>query len=284
MHRIHLLGCGVGAASNNSDCRLGPDYLYQHAELFLERGIKADWVDLIRLDSKARGLAVVHDLNECLQQLVASIPQAYPLAVIGGDHSIAMGTWSGILQNHSPPQALGLLWVDAHMDAHTPQSSLSQNMHGMPLSYLLGAWDYPGLQPTSQRYRLNPNHVVVVGVHSYEAAEYECLRQLGVRIYFMAEIMARGLSVVLDEAMTGLLAKVDQLGISIDLDAFDPRFCPGVGYRVQGGVDLAEFLRYFRQQRFKQWVGLEIAEFNPYRDQQQKTAKAVVDIIEAIYF
>jgi len=284
MNRIHLLGCGVGAASNNSDCRFGPRYLYDHPELFLEQGIQADWLSLIDLDTQAKGLAVVNDLNACLQQLVANIPQTHPFAVIGGDHSIAMGTWPGILQNQRSPQTLGLLWIDAHMDAHAPATSLTKNLHGMPLSYLLGGWDAPGFQPTSKRYVLNPKQVVLLGVHSYEPAEYEFLRQLGIKIYFMSEISERGLSIVLAEAMTYLMAAGVQVGISIDLDAFDPKYCPGVGYRVKGGLDLIEFLRYFRQQKFRQWAGLEIAEYNPERDLEQKTAKAVVDIIDAIYF
>lgn len=285
MELISLIGCAAGAASNNQDCRLGPHYMQNQAELFKQHGMVTNWLSLIELSSIKQGLAVFPDLNKCLMQLVHTIIEnksiKHGLTILGGDHSIAMGSWLGLMSLY---ENLGLLWVDAHMDAHTPTSSLTKNIHGMPLSYLLGIWDYPGFKPISPRPYLKPENVVVLGVRSYEPVEYTYLQERGVKIFFMQDIQARGLTAVLSDALEYLLAKVDYIGLSIDLDGIDPEYCPGVGYRVKNGIQLPAFLDFFKQLSFKSWVGLEIAEFNPRRDIDNKTAEAIVDIIKAVYF
>ena len=121
-------------------------------------------------------------------------------AVLGGDHSIAVGTWSGAFSSLGTQRSLGLVWVDAHMDANVPESSPSGNLHGMPLACLLGFGPeaLTGIVPVGPAVR--SEHVAVIGVRSYEDHEESLLRRLGVRVFPMAEVLKRGIGPVFEEA------------------------------------------------------------------------------------
>src|SRR5947207_8115965 len=134
--------------------------------------------------------------------------------VLGGDHSCAGGTWTGVARATQGP--LGLVWVDAHMDAHTPRTSHTGRLHGMPLAWLLGQDDDPlyGLATGV----LEPQHVALLGLRSYEPEERERLERLGVRVIYMSEIAERGIDAVLDEACAIATRGTVAFGVSIDLD------------------------------------------------------------------
>src|SRR5687767_5749916 len=156
--------------------------------------------------------------------------------VIGGDHSCAGGTWTGVAR--ATEGDLGLVWVDAHMDAHTPGTSHTGRLHGMPLAWLLGQDDDPlyGLAAGV----LQPEHVCLIGVRSYEPEEKERLERLGVRVVYMQEIRQRGIDAVFDEALAIARNGTAAYGISIDLDAVTPDEAPGVGTPVANGIRAAD--------------------------------------------
>jgi len=197
---------------------------------------------------------------------------------IGGDHSQAAGAWRGV--GRALGWAPGLIWIDAHLDSHTPATSLSGNLHGMPLAALLGygdpaMTDIPG--PS-----LDPRRVAIIGVHSFEAAEAKFLENLGVRIFGMAEIRSRGLASIFSEALRIVGGEGNGFGISFDLDAIDPVEAPGVSTPVAGGLQ-AESLRQALQGclRDRLCVGLEIVEYCPDQDPQGRTARLVLDLAES---
>src|SRR6185312_12601052 len=161
--------------------------------------------------------------------------------VLGGDHSCAGGTWTGVAR--ATKGALGLVWVDAHMDAHTPKTSHTGRLHGMPLAWLLGQDDDPlyGLAAGV----VEPRHVCLVGVRSFEREEEARLKDLGVRVIYMSEVRKRGVAAVIEEAVGIATRGTAAYGISIDLDVVTPEEAPGVGTPVAGGSvgnDLARAL------------------------------------------
>jgi arginase len=198
--------------------------------------------------------------------------------VIGGDHSCAGGTWTGVAR--TVPGALGLIWVDAHMDSHTPATSHSGRLHGMPLAWLLGQDDDPlyGLGAGV----LKPQHVCLVGVRSYEPEEDERLRGLGVRVVFMDEVRARGIDAVLDEALDIATAGTSGFGVSIDLDVITPEEAPNVGTPVAGGVSSAELARALEQIAGRPALAaIELVEYSPRLDRDGLTGRVALDLLSA---
>ncbi|HBB53420.1 MAG TPA: hypothetical protein DCZ80_05920 [Legionellales bacterium] len=265
MKTIQTIGFAAGAAANNVDTALGPWYWYYHPELFKAFHLNLKFLDMIEYTCIEKGQAVLPQLQQALYRLSSSIQKNWsqdgPLLVLGGDHSVAMGTWPYITQVY---RTLGLLWVDAHLDAHTPDSSTTKNLHGMPLAKLLGLW--------GDKRVFSPEQVCVIGIRSYEPKEYHHLQSLGVKLIMMDEILQKGLSKTLQEAIDYLKNNCTHLGLSIDLDAFDPIDCPGVGYRENNGIRSQDFFDFFQRLAYKDWVAIEIAEFNPIQDIEQKTA------------
>ncbi len=202
--------------------------------------------------------------------------------VIGGDHSCALGTWGGVLNGLQQPDKFGLIWLDAHMDAHTFATSPSGNIHGMPLAALLGKADkklaamYPGSD------FIKPENLILIGVRSYENEEYDLLKQAKVEIIFAGQI--DGLAQALTKAIDKLSLSCQVIGISIDLDFIDPDDAPGVETPAQGGIKAEELLKALALiNRHPKICGLEISEFNPEKDSENKTLHLMKKIIEAFY-
>jgi arginase len=198
--------------------------------------------------------------------------------VLGGDHSCAGGTWTGVARTLRG--ALGLLWIDAHMDSHTPATSHTGRLHGMPLAWLLGQDDDPLYGLASGV--LEPQHVCLVGVRSYEPEEDERLRRLGVRVIFMDEVRERGIEAVLDEALDIVTAGTSGFGVSIDLDVITPEEAPNVGTPVSGGVSSAELARALEEISGRPGLAaVELVEYSPRLDRDGRTARVAIDLLTA---
>jgi len=202
--------------------------------------------------------------------------------IIGGDHSCALGTWGGVINGLQRPDKFGLIWLDAHMDAHTFATSPSGNIHGMPVSALLGKADkklaamYPG-----QGF-IKPENFIMIGVRSYEPEEYQLLKQAAVDIVFADRI--KGLSQALIKAIDKLSGSCEVIGISLDLDFIDPEDAPGVETPVPGGIKAGELLKALALiSRHPKLLGLEISEFNPENDAENKTVRLMKEIVEAFF-
>jgi arginase len=210
------------------------------------------------------------------------IEENHPFLIIGGDHSCALGTWGGVLNGLHQPGKFGLIWLDAHMDAHTFDTSPSGNIHGMPLAALLGKADkklgamYPGYD------FIKPENLILIGVRSYENEEYDLLKQAAVEIVFASQI--RELAQLLIKAIDKLSLSCQAIGISIDLDFIDPEDAPGVETPAQGGIKARELVEALSLiNRYPKVCGLEISEFNPEKDSKNKTLHLMKAIIEAFY-
>ena len=198
--------------------------------------------------------------------------------VLGGDHSCAGGTWTGVARTVNGN--LGLLWIDAHMDSHTPQTSHTGRLHGMPLAWLLGQDDDPLYGLASGV--LEPRHVCLVGVRSYEPEEDERLRRLGVRVVFMDEVRSRGIDAVLDEALDIVTAGTGGFGVSLDLDVINPDEAPNVGTPVSGGVSSAELARALEEIAGRPGLAaVELVEYSPRLDRDGRTARVAIDLLTA---
>ena len=198
--------------------------------------------------------------------------------VLGGDHSCAGGTWCGVAR--ALHGKLGLVWVDAHMDAHTPRTSHTGRLHGMPLAWLLGQDDDPLYGLASGV--LEPRHVALVGVRSFEPEEAARLERLGVRVFMMAEVRQRGLAAVFAEALGIATAGTSAFGVSIDLDAVTPEEAPGVATPAAGGLSGAELAAVLTQvSGIPALAAVELVEYCPRLDADGRSARVAIDLLAA---
>lgn len=285
---ITVIGAACGYGAQNHGCQDGPDVLQSFGFLkqLNESGIEYHLDGILHLpeDRYRDPLSSVSTFCEALAFKVGrSISRGnFPL-VLGGDHSCAIGTWSGVKSIMPEHCRLGLLWIDAHMDSHTYATSPSRAIHGMPLACLLGHGDERLTCLVSAQPKLFPENVCLIGTRSFEKGEAELLQQLGVRIFFMEEIIQRGMETVWNEAMSIVQNQTSGFGISLDLDVLDPLEESGVGSPESGGVlknILVDMLRTLKTN--PNFLAMEIVEYNPYLDTQFVTANAICDLIAAI--
>jgi arginase len=232
--------------------------------------------------SSARYLTEVLDVCTRLkaEALEALAEGALPVT-LGGDHSIAMGSISAVALHHArPDQPLGLLWIDAHTDINTPDTSPSGNLHGMPLAHLLGL-GLPSLRALSgTRPAVDAQHVAILGARSVDPGEREMVKKTGVRVYSMSEIDERGFAVCLKEAVARVTDGTCGFHLSFDLDAVDPREAPGVGTPAQGGLTYREaHLACETAASTGRLLGLDMVELNPTLDERNKTGQLAVELI-----
>jgi arginase len=224
------------------------------------------------------------DRWNCLAELCAHLASVVGAArsaghlpfVVGGDHAIAAGTWRGIADSVAGP--IGLLWFDAHLDAHTTEDSPSGNPHGMPLALLLGEGD-----PRLARPCLSPRHVCIVGARSWEPEEAARVRRLGVRVFDAAEIAHRGLVAVVSDALARVRTGTAGFGISIDLDVLDPVEAPGVNSPAPDGRPATEWIEALRGlATHDDCLAVEVVECDSRRDTDGATAHLAVAIAGAL--
>jgi arginase len=194
--------------------------------------------------------------------------------VLGGDHSIAIGTLSGL----APAGPGGVLWLDAHGDLNTPETTPSGNVHGMPLAAVLGlcgdAFARDGLRIPS----VTPDRVAIVGARSLDPGERELVRELDIAVYTISDIDRRGVEPVLEEALERVVGGAF-VHVSVDLDVVDPEFAPGVGDPVLGGLSYREaHLALELVAEAGVCDALELVEVNPIRDHENTTAALAVGL------
>jgi ornithine--oxo-acid transaminase len=241
-------------------------------------GLEPVWGVSIEAPDGPRLTALAMLLREVADEVAATLGSGDVPIIVGGDHSIAAGTWRGV--GRALGSAPGLIWIDAHLDAHTPDNSPSGNPHGMPLAALLGR-GAPEMTDIDGP-PLDPSRVVVVGAHSFEADEASLLQTLGVTVFDMAATETRGLPAIFAEALAIAGANGLPYGISLDLDAIDPLLAPGVTTPVSGGLKGGELrLALAGVLRNRQCVAFEIAEYCPDRDPLGITARQAIDLLES---
>jgi arginase len=201
--------------------------------------------------------------------------------VLGGDHSVAVGTVSGVSQYfRERNQKIGLIWLDAHADMNTPDSSPSGNIHGMPLACIAGIGppeltDLFGYQP-----KVAPRNTVIVGLRDVDEREKLQVRESGVRAFTMRDIDERGLRSVMEEAIRLACDGTAGFHLSLDMDFVDPKDAPGVGTPVRGGATYREaHLAMEMICDSRHMVSMEVVEVNPVIDEVNRTADLAVELV-----
>jgi arginase len=201
--------------------------------------------------------------------------------VLGGDHSIAIGSIAAqALHARKRGLPLGLVWVDAHADMNTPESSPSGNIHGMPLAVALGYGEPALVAVSGDRPSLEARHVSIVGARDLDREEREIVRKSGVRVFTMSEIDERVMAACMEEALARATEGTAGVHLSFDLDAVDPEHAPGVGTPVAGGLTYREaHLACEKAAQSGRLLGMDIVELNPILDESNRTAKLAVELI-----
>jgi len=205
--------------------------------------------------------------------------------VLGGDHSVAAGTVAGVAEFfRKQNQKLGLIWIDAHTDINTPDSSPSGNVHGMPLAAIMGLGPPELANIFGFSPKIAPENCVLVGVRDIDAAEKEHVRRAGIEVYTMRDIDERGMRAVMEEALRAAGRGTAGYHVSLDMDWVDPEDAPGVGTPVRGGATYREaHLAMEIIADHGRLTSFEIVEVNPVIDEHNQTADLAVELTLSVF-
>ncbi len=231
---------------------------------------------------EARFKAEILEVCNNVSIKVKSILEAneFPL-IIGGDHSIAMGTVSGVSSYfRDQNKKIGLIWFDAHGDMNTPGTSPSGNIHGMPLAHLLGQGDEDLKNICGFHPKVDQENVVLIGIRDIDAGERRIIKESGIHAFTMREIDEQGMAAVAAQALEIVNDGTAGFHISFDVDGCDPTVIPGSGTLVPGGVSFREahlLLEYCADDG--NMVSMEVVELNPFLDERNISAKRTLQLI-----
>ena len=233
----------------------------------------------------SRDAKYLHEIAATCLGLSAMVEQAVaengvPL-ILGGDHSIAVGTVSGMARHlRAKQQKMGVIWVDAHSDMNTPKTSPSGNVHGMPLACLIGNGPDELVNMLGFAPKVDARNVVMLGIRDVDPLERQMVKDCGLTCFTMRDIDERGMRAVMAEALQIVSAGTDGFHLSLDLDCMDPEYAPGVGTPVPGGMTYRE--AHLAMEMVADQGGLlsmEVVEVNPVIDEVNRTANLAVELI-----
>ena len=280
--RVRIIGAASGLGAQDQACADGPVAFHgSQAWHELAHHPRVDWGRTLFAPAADGGGATGRIAGLC-RHLADEVGHAlrggeFPV-IIGGDHSVAIGTWSGVARVAGEP--VGLLWIDAHLDSHTPETSYSGAIHGMPLACLLGRGDKRLLNIGLAGVQVSAGHTAVLGARSYEPEELDFLKASGVRIIDSVELAQRGFADCLHEALGIVTAAPAGFGVTLDLDAIDPLLAPGVGSPEPEGLNARDVLEAVSGiAGLPGFRALEIVEYNPDRDRLGITASLISDLV-----
>ena len=285
--RISILGAPMDLGAGRRGVDMGPSAirLAELGERLATLGVDVDdrgnitpeIPEVAKLDDEsARYLPTILEACAAQAKAVASIASEGRLPIVlGGDHSIAMGTLAGV---HSVHGAGGVLWVDAHADMNTPSNTPSGNVHGMPLAAALGACGFT-LNGFAGPPWVDPTRVALVGIRMLDPGEKALVREMGVTVLTMSDVDRRGLGAVVGEALD-VVGGPGFVHLSLDLDACDPEIAPGVGTPIRGGFNYREaHLAMELLAEADVLTSLEVVEVNPILDHANATGILAVELI-----
>jgi arginase len=232
-------------------------------------------------EKRAKYLAEIADACKDLAGIVEkSLDESMLPVVLGGDHSIAAGTLSGVASHfRKKEKKVGLIWLDAHGDINTPESSPSGNVHGMPLAAAMGYGATELVELQGFKPKVEPQNISLVGIRDLDSQERKLAKKSGVHVFTMRDIDERGMREVMSDALKYAMDDTDGISVSLDMDFVDPSDAPGVGTPVRGGVTYREaHLAMEMLADTEAMVSLEIVEINPVIDEHNRTALLGVEL------
>lgn len=294
--KIHIIGVPMDLGAGRRGVDMGPSAIRIAAVADRLRSLGHTVVDEGDIPTRVPELQPLY--NEKLKYLPEVVRACTLLAskvekvsrsggvplVLGGDHSIAIGTIAGVAKEaRRTGKKLGVLWIDAHGDFNTDKSSPSGNIHGMPLSASVGI-GAPELTSIGGDYRkVDPKRVVLIAIRDLDEAEKKTLGQHGITIFTMEDIDKEGMSVVMGRALRKLKG-MDLLHVSLDLDALDPDLAPGVGTPVKGGLNYREAHLLMETLSVQgKMTSMEIVEVNPILDDRNRSAEIAVELVSSAF-
>jgi arginase len=233
-------------------------------------------------EKRAKYLAEIADACKDLAVMVEkSLEESMVPVVLGGDHSIAAGSLSGVASYFKKKEKkIGLIWLDAHGDINTPESSPSGNVHGMPLAAAMGYGATELVELQGFKPKVEPQNISLVGIRDLDSQEKKLAKKSGVHVFTMRDIDERGMREVMSDALKYAMDDTDGISVSLDMDFVDPSDAPGVGTPVRGGVTYREaHLAMEMLADTEAMVSLEVVEINPVIDEHNRTALLGVELV-----
>lgn len=287
---IRIIGVPIDLGQNKRGVDMGPAALRYAglADRLAELGCEVH--DSGNIEVPIRGTVADEEVQHYLPSIRATCHDVYAAArlavergeiplFIGGDHTLAIGSIGGV--THGEPA--GLIWIDAHGDFNTPQTTLTGNIHGMTLAVLMGD-GYPGLVDVGRPGRkLAAEDVVMIGVRDLDPGERERLTESGITVYTMRDVDERGMGVITREALERLEHR-ERLHVSLDMDAIDPQAGPGVGTVSPGGLTCREaqlMMEIIADSH--RCSALDVVEINPIFDHHNQTARLAVELTASLF-
>ncbi len=296
--KLHIIGVPLDLGQSRRGVDMGPSAVrVAGLEARLERlghqVTDAGNVSVAIAETKSAGEQNARYLKEITetctktaQLILKTLSDGLTPVVLGGDHSIAVGTVSGVAEFHRQRgQKIGLIWIDAHSDINTPDTSPSGNVHGMPLAALLGL----GPEALSEIFgfspKVSPENTVLIGIRDVDPTEKENIRRAGItEVYTMRDIDERGMRAVMEEALRAAGRGTAGYHVSLDMDWIDPEDAPGVGTPVRGGATYREaHLAMEIIADHGRLLSFEIVEVNPVIDEHNRTADLAVELISSAF-
>lgn len=231
---------------------------------------------------KLKYLDEVKIVCDSLREKVSTVVNHNHIPIIlGGDHSISIGSVAGVASRF---KSFGVIWFDAHGDMNTDETTPTGNIHGMPLAVNIGLGHQTLINLGGFSPKVKPENVVLVGIRSIDEEEAVLIRKAGIKCYTMAEIDRRGMGPVMEEAIQIAGKGTDGIHLSLDLDALDPTFAPGVGTPVNGGVTYREgHLAMEILASSAKLISVDVVEVNPILDVHNQTGNMAVELVESLF-
>lgn len=295
--RIHVLGVPMDLGSGRRGVDMGPsairiaglhERLRELGHTVVDEGdLDIKNIEELKVgDVRARFLSEISRASRIVCTKVGRVVERgeFPL-VLGGDHSISVGTVSGIAAVAAAAGSkVGLLWIDAHGDINTPDTSPSGNIHGMPVAALLGEGPAELTSIGRDGPKVDPANVALVGIRSLDDGEKARLKRFGVQVHTMSDVDRHGIHRIMKKALARVTAGTDYVHVSFDLDAVDPTVAPGVGTPVKGGLDYREahlIMELLHDSGVM--TSLELVEVNPILDDRNSSALFAVELVQSAF-
>ena len=272
---IFYIGAEFGAGAGTIGCEKAPCVISDNIPQ-----VKNKMATMITMDNSKRRKECVDNLAESCKNLARAVYEQkqknhFPI-VIGGDHSSGFGTWSGATKDEGD---YGVLWVDAHFDLHTFETSDSSNPHGMPVAGLMGYGDNRLTNILYNGIKVKPENVAFIGTRCYESKERELAEKLNIKVFYAEEVKKVGFAKCFQSVISSFQNKGIKFGISFDMDCLDVQEITAVGTPVKNGLILNDVMDSFNNTNLEGLDVLEVVEYNPQLDKTGNYIKVVKKVL-----